>query len=47
MRDSEQQKVQIIDAFFVCLITKYVQANPLYGMKHQQGDEKQQHRNKR
>ena len=47
MRDTEQQKVQIIDAFFVRLVAKYVQANPLNRMKHQQRDEKQQHRDQR
>jgi hypothetical protein len=47
MRNAEQQKVQIIDAFFVCPITKHVQANPLNRMKHQQCDEKQQHRDQR
>jgi len=42
MRTTQQAKIQIIDAFLVCLVTEHIQANPLYRMENNQAQAKEQ-----
>jgi hypothetical protein len=39
MSDSQQEKVQIIDTFFMGLIAKNIETNPLDGVKNNQCQE--------
>jgi hypothetical protein len=43
MSDAQQKKVEVIDAFLMRLVSENVEADPLYRMKNNQYQQKQQH----
>ena len=45
--DTHEDKIEVIDTFFMSLITKYIEANPLDRMEKNQGQKKKQQGNKR